>query len=83
MRTYLILKDKARRFTEDTEIQDVIQELRAIDSAYDGPGAAGTYSRERAAAVRDYSFDLSTLANRGRRQEELDQLLVELLLGVR
>jgi xylose isomerase len=65
MRTYLILKEKARRFAEDSEIQGVIQELQAMDS------------------VRDYSFDLSTLANRGRRQEELDQLLVELLLGVR
>jgi xylose isomerase len=83
MRTYLILRDKARRFAQDAEIQAVIGELRAGDAAYDGPSAASGYSKEAARALRDYQFDVAATAGRGRRMEELDQLTVELLLGAR
>ena len=83
MRTYLILREKARRFANDPEIQAVIGELQAADTAYDGPAASDRYSRNAATALRDYQFDVQAVANRGRRQEELDQLIVELLLGVR
>lgn len=82
MRTYLILKDKARRFAEDAEIQGVIGELRTADEAYDGP-TASSYSRESADALKQRSFDQAALAARGRRYEELDQLVNELLLGAR
>ena len=83
MRTYLILREKARRFAEDQEIQALIGELRAADTAYDGPSASEGYSRERATTLRDRNFDIQALAGRGRRMEELDQLVVELLLGAR
>ena len=83
MRTYLILREKARRFAEDQEIQALIGELRAADTAYDGPSASEGYRPERATALRDRNFDVQALAGRGRRYEELDQLVVELLLGVR
>jgi xylose isomerase len=83
MRTYLILREKARRFREDAEIQGVIGELRAADTVYDGPSARDGYSRDRADAVKAQQFDVAALAGRGRRAEELDQLVIELLLGVR
>lgn len=83
MRTYLILKDKVRRFAADAEIQGVLQELRAADSAYDGPRAGDGYSATHAQQLKDQSFDAAGVAARGRRVEELDQLVVELLLGVR
>ncbi len=83
MRTYLILRDKARRFNEDAEIQGLIGELRQRDARYDGPGAGDGYSREHADALKQHSFDVAALAQPGRRYEELDQLVVELLLGVR
>jgi xylose isomerase len=83
MRTYLILKDKARRFNEDADIQAVLADLRAQDTAYDGPTAAQSYTRDRADAVSRQTFDLAALSTRGRRAEELDQLVIELLLGVR
>ena len=83
MRTYLILKDKARRFNEDAEIQGVINELRQQDESYDGPKASDGYSREHAESLKQRNFDVTTMAQRGRRYEELDQLVVELLLGVR
>ncbi len=83
MRSYLILRDKARRFDEDQEIQTLLADLRAGDTAYTGPSAGDGYSPERAAALREQQFDVAALAGRGRRQEELDQLIVELLLGAR
>ena len=83
MRTYLILKDKARRFAADPAIQGIVAELRAADARYTGPGAAGGYSAATASALRDQVFDVPALAGRGRRYEELDQLVMELLLGAR
>ncbi|MFL5732922.1 MAG: xylose isomerase, partial [Chloroflexia bacterium] len=89
MRSYLIMKEKAKRFAADTEIQGLISELRAADEAYKGPSLNGVltagdgYSKDGAQALRDYEFDVAALAGRGRRYEELDQLVMELLLGVR
>ena len=83
MRSYLILKEKAARFNADPEIQGVIADLRQQDAAYDGPSAADGYARERGEALKARSFDVAALAGRGRRYEELDQLVMELLLGVR
>jgi xylose isomerase len=82
MRTYLILQEKVERFSGDAEIQGVLAELRAQDEAYDGP-TARSYSREDAEALKQQAFDPHALAARGRRYEELDQLVVELLLGAR
>ena len=82
MRTYLIMKDKAKRFAADTEIQGVIGELRRDDAAWTGPTAT-SYSVNAATALKDHQFDATALAARGRRYEELDQLVNELILGVR
>jgi xylose isomerase len=83
MRSYLILKDKARRMREDAEIQALLAELRDQDEQYDGPSAQHGYSREQSQALKARSFDVAALAQRGRRYEELDQLMIELLLGAR
>jgi xylose isomerase len=83
MRTYLILREKARRFQEDAEIQSLIADLRARDAGYDGPAAAGGYSSASSAELKARTFDVTALASRGRRYEELDQLVIELLLGAR
>jgi xylose isomerase len=83
MRSYLILKEKARRFAADPEIQGLIADLQARDAAYDGPTAGDGYAAERAEELKGRSFDVAALAGRGRRYEELDQLVMELLLGVR
>ncbi|MDQ3328706.1 MAG: xylose isomerase [Chloroflexota bacterium] len=83
MRTYLILKEKAQRFNQDAEIQGVIAELRQGDENYDGPTAGGGYSAENAQTLQGRTFDLAALSTKGRRYEELDQLVMELLLGVR
>jgi xylose isomerase len=83
MRSYLILKDKARRFAEDKEIQGLIAETRREDERYGGPGAGDGYSKQAANGLKGQDFDVAALAGRGRRYEELDQLVMELLLGAR
>ena len=81
MRTYLILKEKAARFNADPEIQALLAEINAEDptmAAFDGK-----YSHEKADALKAYTFDPTALATRGLHYERLDQLTVDLLLGIR
>jgi xylose isomerase len=81
MRTYLILKEKAERFNQDPEIQALLAEINASDPAMEA--FDGKYSREKANALKAYAFDVPALAERGLQYERLDQLTVDLLLGVR
>jgi xylose isomerase len=80
MRTYLILKDKAQRFNADPQIQELLAEIQAeyVEMA----PFSGEYNPEKAAALRDHSFDRTAIGKRGMKYERLDQLTVELLLGV-
>ncbi|MDF2770547.1 MAG: Xylose isomerase [Geminicoccaceae bacterium] len=80
MRTYLILKEKVARFNADPEIQAALAELSDRGAK---PGERVTYSAETARRIRDESFDLAALRARGYAYERLDQLTMELLLGVR
>lgn len=81
MRTYLILKEKAEQFRQDAEIQALLAEITADDGAMDH--LRGAYLPEKAAALKAHSFDRVALGKRGKPYERLDQLVVELLLGVR
>src|SRR5690242_15649291 len=60
MRTYLILKDKTRRFCEDREIQALVAEIRQ----HGGDVPVGAYSRERAQELKARAFDRQALAAR-------------------
>lgn len=81
MRTYLILKEKAEAFNNDAEIQALLAEIHADDGSMDG--FKGAYSAEKAAALREHQFDRAALGERGQPYEKLDQLTIELLMGVR
>jgi xylose isomerase len=81
MRTYLILKESAARWNADVEIQALLAESRAGDPAMEA--LLGPYSREKAAGLSAHTFDRLALGRRGMRYERLDQLTVEVLLGVR
>ena len=81
MRTYLILKEKAQQFNEDAEIQALLEEITAHDESM--ARYAGPYATEKATELKDHAFDREALGKRGRPYERLDQLLIELLLGVR
>ncbi len=81
MRTYLILKEKAARFNADKEIQALLAEINADDGSM--KAYQGAYTAAKAAALRAQTFDRVALGRRGLAYERLDQLTVELLLGVR
>lgn len=81
MRTYLILKEKAARWNADPEIQALVQQINADDGAHSY--LAGGYSREKAQQLKNETFDRPALGSRGLPYEALDQLTIELLLGVR
>jgi xylose isomerase len=81
MRTYLILKEKAQRFNADPEIQALLKGINKDDGGFDY--VAGGYSAETAAKLKGVSFDRAALNQKSLPYEALDQLTIELLLGVR
>ena len=81
MRTYLILKEKAEQWNTDKEIQEIVAEISADDGSMNQ--YLGKYSADKASALKAQAFDRSTIAGRGLKYERLDQLTVEVLLGVR
>jgi xylose isomerase len=80
MRTYLILKEKVAQFNADAEIQGLLGELGKRGSA---PGARFKFSKEDAQKIKDEQFDLEAMRAKGYGYERLDQLTMEILLGVR
>jgi xylose isomerase len=77
MRSYLVLRDKVRRFHADEDIQD------ALASAMYHRLAEPTVPAGGYEAIRREAFDVGALAAQGYGHERLDQLVTELLLGVR
>jgi xylose isomerase len=81
MRTYLILKEKAAQFNADKEIQALLAEINAEAPAM--TPLLGKYTAQKAAALKAHTFDREAIAKRGLKYERLDQLVFELLMGVR
>ncbi|MFL7892496.1 MAG: xylose isomerase [Anaerolineales bacterium] len=81
MRTYLILKEKAAQFNADPEVQELLLEINADDGEM--ASYFGNYSAEKAAALKARTFDRSTISERGLKYERLDQLTIDILMGVR
>jgi xylose isomerase len=80
MRTYLILKEKVARFNADAEIQALLGDLRERGAK---AGDRVKFSADGARRIKEQQFDLPALRERGYAYERLDQLTLELLLGVR
>ena len=76
MRTYLLLKAKTQQFAAHAEIQTLLAEIRGTVERDE------CYSRGRAEALKSQTFDRAALANRRLAYERLDQLVIDLLLGV-
>ncbi len=79
MRSYLIMKERVVRFNEDPEIQALLAELRCRGNGSE----PGPFTPEGAEALKAESPDLGALRARGYAYERLDQLTMEVLLGVR
>jgi xylose isomerase len=80
MRTYLILREKARLFAADPEITAALAEASVAELAQP---TVGRYSAKAAAELAAAPGDPTDLARRGYRNERLDQLVMELLMGTR
>jgi xylose isomerase len=80
MRTYLILAEKAARWNADKEIQALVAEAHKAGAPAPAVGKFSKLSRE---ALLGASFDRKAIAARGLGYERLDQLTIEVLLGVR
>jgi xylose isomerase len=81
MRTYLILKEKAEQWNSDPEITSLLEEINA------DPGShvkyLGAYNREKASSLKSQQFERAEMGRRGLPYERLDQLTVEILLGIK
>ena len=66
LRTYLILKEKATQWNSDPQIQSI---LKVINKA-------------KASSLKAREFDRAEKTARGLAYERLDQLTVDLLLGI-
>ena len=80
MRSYLILKERAARWNADADIQALLAEI-----SLEAPAAwsLGRYSATGRDTLLGQTFDRAQLASRGLAYERLDQLTIEVLLGVR
>ena len=73
-------KEKAERFAEDPEIQEALA-VAKVDQL--GIPTLPEPPESRWATLRAETFDVDALATYGYGHERLDQLVTELLLGVR
>jgi xylose isomerase len=80
MRTYLILKEKAEQWNADREIRQMLQEIEADTN---GTPATNKHSRKGASALLEYTFDKNKISRKRLPYERLDQITVDILLGVR
>ena len=81
MRTYLMLKEKAAQFNADPEIQAILAEINAEEPAL--AALFRKYSSEKADAIKALDLDRVAISKRGLKYERLDQLTIDLLLGMR
>jgi xylose isomerase len=80
MRTYLALKAKAEQWNADADIQRALEEAKVPEL---GVETVGAYSREKVDELLAEHFDIDALGARETRNERVDQLAIDLILGLR
>ncbi len=85
MRTYNILREKARKFDADPEVQQLLQKVNDGDSSHVEllNQVRQGYNKELANKLKETTFDTTALGQRGYQYEKLDQLAIEHILGIR
>lgn len=81
MRTYMILKEKAARWNKDPEIQGLLKQINLEDQALSK--LTKRYSAGNARKLLNAPLDKEKLASSPLPYEKLDQLTMEILMGVR
>jgi xylose isomerase len=80
IRTYLILKEKGQRWNADPEIKAILAEINESDEP---TPTAGKFEKSGAKSLLAYDFDRRKLSSKKLPYERLDQLTMDILLGVR
>lgn len=80
MRTYLILRDKAKAWNADSEVKKL---LRRINRNSADLAKLCTYKSSHAETLKAMEFDREKLAGRSLPYEQLDQITMEIILGTR
>ncbi|GAB4456777.1 MAG: xylose isomerase [Armatimonadaceae bacterium] len=80
MRSYLILKEKAKQFDADPVVQEILAAINA--PAPEVEAHLTGFSAEKAAALKDLELDADALAAKPLPYERLDQRLFDILMGV-
>ncbi len=81
MRTYMILKDKADRWNKDKKVQSILKEVNRSSAKYDK--LTREFTTANMAALLQTGFDREKLAAQRLAYEELDQLTMDIIMGVR
>lgn len=81
MRNYLIFKAKAAQFNQDKDIQALLAEIKSSDPLFDKTSLQ--FTLENADKIKSMKLDRKELAKKKLPYEKLDQLVIDLLLGVR
>jgi xylose isomerase len=81
MRTYMILKEKAEQWNQDREIQGLLKTINVEDPALSK--LTRRFSPASARKLLDAPLDRVELAKARLPYERLDQLTMEVLMGVR
>jgi xylose isomerase len=81
MRTYMILKEKAERWNKDSEIQGLLKIINQEDNGLSK--LTKKYTPESAAKLLNAPLDRVELAKAPLPYEKLDQLTMELIMGIR
>ncbi|MGH8526108.1 MAG: xylose isomerase, partial [Gammaproteobacteria bacterium] len=79
IRTYLILKEKGAQWNADPEIKALLAEIAETS----GEAQGATFSPQHASDLLSSNFDRTGSAAHGLKYERLDQLTIDILLGVR
>jgi xylose isomerase len=80
MRTYLILKDKARRWAVDSEVRSLLKQINRPSKDLDGLSAS--FTKSHAETLLAMNFDRTAMAARPLPYERLDQRTMDILMGV-
>jgi len=82
MRSYLILREKVAEFNANAEIQAIVADLASTDAEL-SPILDAPFSTQSVQALRSYNFDPDAIAKRPLPYEKLDQLVFDVLMGVK
>ena len=80
MRTYLLLKERAKRWNSDKEIKRLLRKINKASKDIDG--LTGEFTPARAETLGAMEFNREKLAARPLPYERLDQRTMEILMGV-